>query len=227
LLTGTGTGTSANNIMLSMIPYESMTVLGFDFRFYQKIHRNLIWATRLAGSTAFGPRKMIYYLGGTDNRFVLSDSPNFDYLTEVSTEQNYYYQASATNMRGFFPNVRNGNNFVVLNSELRLPIFKYFMNKPIKSDFISSLQAIAFADFGTAWTGKSPYSQENTFNSKEYIEGPVKVIAINQKDPFVGGYGFGLRSRVWGYFLKLDFAWGVEDAEVVGHQTILSLGLDF
>ena len=31
----------------------NMAVLGFDIRNYKKIHRNLIWANRIAASTSF------------------------------------------------------------------------------------------------------------------------------------------------------------------------------
>jgi hypothetical protein len=45
----------------------NMAVLGFDIRNYKKIHRNLIWANRIAASTSFGKQKLVYYLGSVDN----------------------------------------------------------------------------------------------------------------------------------------------------------------
>lgn len=38
-------------------------VIGFDFRHYQKVHRQIIWANRIAGGTSFGTQKLIYYMG--------------------------------------------------------------------------------------------------------------------------------------------------------------------
>jgi isocitrate dehydrogenase len=46
-------------------------------------------------------------------------------------------------------------------------------------------------------------------------------------EPIVGGYGFGLRSRLLGYFLRADWAWGVDDGEVKPRIFYLSLALDF
>lgn len=213
-----------------------ITILGFDARHYQKVHRDIIWANRIAGSTSFGNKKLVYYMGGVDNWF----APKFDNSINVSTEQNYAYQTIATNMRGFYQNIRNGNSFVVVNSELRVPIFKYLMNRPIKSDIINNFQIIGFGDIGTAWTGKSPYSEQN-FLKKTVISkpgNPIIVILNNNKEPIVGGFGWGVRTRLWGYFVRIDFAYAVEDGEILppdrdpsatGKATLryISLNLDF
>ena len=97
---------------------NNMVVVGFDYRHYTRISRNFIWANRIAGSSSFGQQKLIYYMGGVDNWIFAS----FDQGAPVDYTQNYAYQTLATNMRGFNQNIRNGNNFVVLNSELRFPV---------------------------------------------------------------------------------------------------------
>ena len=91
-------------------------------------------------------------------------SPKFNYNTQIDNTQNFVFQALASNMRGFDQNIRNGSNFAVVNTELRVPIFKYLWNAPIKSDFFKNFQVIGFADGGTAWNGWSPYSENNSFN---------------------------------------------------------------
>lgn len=198
-------------------------VTGFDVRHYQKIHRNLIWASRFAGSTSFGKQKLVYYMGGVDNWF----SPRFDNSINIATDQNYAYQTLATPVRGFYQNIRNGNSFVVLNNELRWPIFKYFLNRPIRSDFINNFQIVGFGDLGTAWTGPDPYSSQNSLNNTVISGNPITVTIISKKEPLVGGYGFGLRSRLWGYFVRVDWAWGVEDRIVLPRIVYLSFSLDF
>ena len=57
--------------------------------------------------------------------------------------------------------------------------------------------------------------------------GPITITIDNQKNPFVGGFGFGVRSRLFGYFIRADWAWGVEDGYVLPHILYISLGLDF
>ncbi|MCI5055802.1 MAG: hypothetical protein MRY83_06815 [Flavobacteriales bacterium] len=204
-----------------------ITIYGVDARYYQKIHRNFIWANRFAASSSFGNRKLVYYLGGVDNWVVLGERQKFDFNSSIAQDQNYYFQTIATPVRGFIQNARNGNSFAVLNSELRFPVFKYFMNKPIKSEFLSNFQLLAFGDFGTAWTGSNPYSDENAFNTQVVTNGSITVILRNQKNPLIGGFGWGLRSKLWGYFMRFDYAWGVEDAVVKKPIPYLAVGMDF
>ncbi|MHC1708724.1 MAG: hypothetical protein AB9842_14545 [Bacteroidales bacterium] len=206
---------------------KGLAVLGFDIRNYQRVHRTLIWANRFAASTSFGGNQLIYYMGGVDNWL----APRFNQDVPIATEQPYAYQTLATNMRGFTQNIRNGNSFAVINSEIRMPVFRYFVNRPIKSDFINNFQVIAFGDIGTAWNGPSPYSRKNSLYRRKIPWGPVgslNLITIeNQVEPVVGGYGFGLRTRFLGYFLRADWAWGVEDYEVQKGIFYISLSLDF
>ncbi|MBE0640820.1 MAG: hypothetical protein IH599_02210, partial [Bacteroidales bacterium] len=200
-----------------------LAVLGFDFRNYTRVHRTMIWANRVAASTSFGSNKLVYYLGGVDNWLF----PRFNTDTQVDRAQNYAYQTLGTNMRGFDQNIRNGNSFFVVNSELRLPVFRYFLNRPIRSDFFNNFQVVGFGDLGTAWTGWDPYSKENALFTRIIEDGPITVVLEEQKDPLVGGFGFGLRSRVLGYFLRADWAWGVEDRRIGDSVFYLSLSLDF
>lgn len=209
---------------------SDIAIFGLDARYYQKIYRELIWASRLSASTSVGSRKLVYYLGSVDNWIQLSDKQRFDFTTPVSNTQNYYFQTLGTPMRGFIQNVRNGNSFVVLNTELRWPVFKFLMRKPIKSDFISNFQTNLFADAGTAWTGKSPYSEDNTFNENiitEKLPPGSYILLKNHQNPIVGGFGWGLRTRLWGYFIRFDHAWGVEDGIVQRPINYFSVGLDF
>ena len=202
----------------------NMVVAGFDYRHYTRISRNFIWANRIAGSTSFGKQKLIYYMGGVDN-WILA---RFDIGTPIDFEQNYAYQTLATNMRGFSQNIRNGNNFVVLNSELRFPVFSYFTNSPINMRFIRDFQIVAFADLGTAWTGWNPYSPSNSLYNTYITDGNLNISVTEMKEPIVGGIGFGLRTTVLGYFIRGDVAWGIQDWHLIkGPRYYLSFNLDF
>ena len=202
---------------------SGMVIVGADFRHYLKIHRELIWANRIATSTSFGKEKLIYYLGGTDNWI----SPGFNYETQIDYSQNYYFQALASNLRGFDQNIRNGNTFALINSEIRWPVFKYLLNRPIKSDFVRNFQIIGFGDIGTAWNGLSPYDSTNVFNRTVISNTPFVVTVVKQNEPIVGGYGFGLRTRLLGYFIRADWAWGIENRDLQPYKFYFSFGLDF
>lgn len=200
-----------------------LSVIGADIRHYQKVHRQIIWANRFAAATSFGTKKVAYYLGGVDNWIL----PLFDNDIEVNRENNYAFQTLATNMRGFRQNIRNGNSYAVVNSELRVPIFAYLINTPIRSEMIRNFQLVAFADAGTAWEGTSPFDEDNPFNSEVIENGPVTVEVEYFRNPVVAGYGFGARTLLFGYFLRADVAWGLDSGERTGPQWYFSLSLDF
>ena len=47
------------------------------------------------------------------------------------------------------------------------------------------------------------------------------------RDPIVAGFGAGARLQLLGYFIRLDWAWGVENMQVQPRMFYLSLSLDF
>ena len=86
---------------------------------------------------------------------------------------------------------------------------------------------VGFGDVGSAWTGSNPYTSDNAFNTI-LIEGfNYEINLQNQKEPIVYGYGFGLRSKLFGYYVRFDYAWGVDDGVVLDPVRYLSLSLDF
>jgi len=200
-----------------------LNIIGGDIRHYQKIHRVFIWANRLAFASSMGKDKVVYFLGGTENWMV----PRFNRDINVDEEINYVYKSAAVNLRGFNQNIRNGGSYAVFNSELRLPLFRFFSTKPLKSSFLENFQIIGFGDAGVAFNGYSPFSEDNAFNKKIFENGPVTIERWSLREPIVGGYGFGLRSNIMGYFVRFDWAWGVESGIEPERMFYLSLGTDF
>jgi hypothetical protein len=200
---------------------------GFDVRHYQKIHRQLTWCNRLAGGNSLGTDRLLFYMGGVDNWF----NAKFNNEINIVNPETYQFQTLATNMRGFSQNIRNGNNFVAFNSELRWPFIKYFVDRPLRSDFLNNLQLIGFADVGAAWYGFNPLSRENIENTNTYLQGsllsPIIITVINEKDPLVAGFGWGIRSRLYGYFVRLDIGYGVDNFKTQRRLIGLSFATDF
>jgi hypothetical protein len=141
--------------------------------------------------------------------------------------QNYLFQTIATNVRGFGQNARNGNSFGVANAEFRWNFVRYFSRFTLRSEFFNSLQVIGFTDVGTAFTGPSPYSDENTFNQRTIQSGPITVVLKNQEEPIIWGYGFGLRAKLLGYFVRADLGYGINDGRRLPSVFYLSLCNDF
>ena len=206
--------------------FNNMTVLGLDVRHYTKAHNTLIWANRFAGSTSVGKNRLIYYMGGVDNWM----SAKFNRNISVDTTVNYTYQTLATNMRGFTQNIRNGTTFFVWNTELRFQVIQCFAKKPLRSDFLRSFQLIAFGDVGTAWAGLHPYLESNALFTRIITPGnsdSYKIIVHQKVEPIVSGFGIGARFILLGYFIRLDYAWGIEDYAINKGIFYLSLNLDF
>jgi len=208
---------------------SDMIVLGIDFRKYIKIHRELIWANRFAASTSYGPTKLLYYLGGVDNwmGYLFTKYTMFDNTIPVNSNVNYGFQALATNLRGFSQNVRNGNSFALINSEVRWPFIRYFAGHPLKSNFLNSLQVVGFGDIGSAWTGKTPWSGKNAYNDEVISNGTITVTIDSNRDPIVAGFGAGARAQLLGYFIRADWAWGIENNYLLPKMFYLSFSLDF
>ncbi|MDT8431431.1 MAG: hypothetical protein RQ746_07885 [Bacteroidales bacterium] len=213
---------------------SDLYVLGADFRHYIRLHRTLIWANRFATSTSFGRSPLIYYLGGVDNwtNFFQARTPTFDQSVNIDYTKNYSYQAVATNLRGFSQNIRNGSSFAVFNSEIRWPLFRYIANHPLSSAFLNNFQVVGFGDIGAAWTGLHPFAGENAWDTEVIPANPEPgtpvVVTINSnRSPVVGGFGVGARTQLFGYFIRLDWAWGVENMEIQPRIFYLSLSLDF
>lgn len=209
--------------------YDIISSWGFDFRWYQKLHRCMIFASRVAGATSFGSGKILYYLGGVDNwtMFSSDQSKMFDQSIRIDQKENYIYQAVGTNMRGFIQNCRNGNSFAVINNELRLPLFRYLFNRPLNSKVINDFQLIGFFDAGSAWTGFIPKEMDNAYNKFDVTDGPIQMVIDVARPTVVAGYGFGFRTSVLGYFMRFDWAWGIEGHVVLPKTFYFSLGWDF
>jgi len=198
---------------------------GFDARHYLPLYRNLIWAVRAAGDFSWGNHKVIYYLGGTDGWLF----PKANNLPQPAPDASYAFQSLAVNLRGFNQNVTNGNNAVVINSELRLPVFTTLFNKPINNAFLRNFQLVQFFDLGTAWNGRYNGITRPTVSYSDPNNSPNLVVNIKAGGigPFAGGYGFGARSTLLGYFLRFDAGWQMNT--FFGGKPVMnvSMGVDF
>jgi len=204
-------------------------VLGFDARHYQRLDRRSILAVRLAGSTNFGGQKLLYYLGGADNSIGIN---NFNSGIPTPQTGNFVFTDLANPLRGFDINIRNGGTYVLSNAELRVPVFNYLFRN-LRSKLLRDFQLVSFFDVGTAWSGSDPFDEDNPVNITTYPDpnvpqsGPVTVRVRRFREPIIYGYGFGARTTLFGYFIRVDYAWGVETGIRQKPKLHFSLGYDF
>lgn len=211
---------------------KSFSNVHLDIRNYQKIYRELVFATRFYYGRFFGPNKQTYLLGGMDN-WILSKTVSREgerdplQTQEYVDNSNILFLEYVTNLRGFSYNTFNGANAMLFNAELRLPLLRVLYKGPIASNFFRNLQFIGFYDIGSAWTGNSPFATENSINTETITSGPFEVRLKNFRNPWLSSYGLGVRTVVLGYYAKFDFAYPIEDYVVQKPRFHVTLGYDF
>ena len=198
-----------------------------DLRHYQKISRSLVWANRASYGQFFGPRAQVFRLGGMDD-WLNAGYADSRFLTNYSGVDQVFGQEFVTNLRGFDYGARNGPRYLLFNSELRFPIVQYFARRPIYSGFFRNLQLTGFADAGTAYSGSNPFSIDNSANTRqrEYSQF-FSATVVNFRNPFLIGYGAGIRSTLLGFYGKADVAWGQENYVTTKPHYYFTLGYDF
>lgn len=208
-----------------------MSNSGLDFRYYKKVHRQIYMALRFSGAASLGSLKTVYYMGGIENWISNLDSNRtFNYNNPTytgSAYDDYGFQTISAPARGFYRNARSGNKYLLLNSELRVPLMSYLIQKPISSDFFRSFMLVGFFDIGTAWKGSSPYSIDNPFNTVIVQSSQYTVTVQSQRDPILYGMGFGVRAKILEHYVKFDRGWGIFESKFLRPMSTFSIGLDF
>lgn len=212
-------------------PSKNFSNLRFDLRHYQKVHREITWANRVLYGKHMGPAAKVYMLGGMDNwLFAQSDSQGPQDPLAINNQRDnsdIFFNEFATNLRGLDYNEAFGTTALVLNSELRIPLFQYLTNGPIKSNFLRNFQVISFIDMGSVWTGKPPFSDGRTITQKFEDGNAFTAEIVKFQNPWLGGFGFGLRTVMLGYYIKFDAARPYIDGETGKYRYYFTLGLDF
>jgi hypothetical protein len=208
----------------SKILFNELTL---DFRKYIPILKNYVLALRLQSGINWGLSKQLYMLGGLENWAFYSFENAVD-LPFLESVENIYFTQFITSMRGFSYNARNGNQFGLLNTELRVPIMKLFPQH-LKTKALYNLTGLLFYDLGIAWKTGNPLSQKNPIDAQTIISPPFTIVVQSLKSPFIMGVGAGMRLQFFGHTVRLDFSWPIEDGVFtrLSPQAALSLGKDF
>ncbi|MEK6481115.1 translocation protein TolB [Catalinimonas sp. 4WD22] len=213
-------------------PNKTFSNIEVDVRHYQKLYRDITFATRVFYGNFFGNNAQKYLLGGMSNWLFFNtdrQEENDPLAIERNVDNSNILFTQFTDLRGFNYNKFNGTDVLTFTAELRLPIIRFFHRGPIASNFFRNLEFVGFYDIGSSWTGTSPFSEKNSLNT-EVIEdgGPFRAEISNFKNPWLMSYGAGVRTVLLGYYLKFDMAYPIEDG-IIGEKPkfYLTLGYDF
>jgi len=199
------------------------TIFGLDARHFINLNDLAVVALRVAGGTSFGSERILYHIGGIES----------DVLRKFNADipippKEFAFQTPVANLRGFDTNIRNGTTYTLANTELRLSLGRMLGFENSRWSILKNLQTIGFFDAGMAWHGSSPYSDENPLNTVTLTTPPIVELTIQYfRDPIVMSYGTGIRSTLFGYFVRLDYGWGIETREIQKGRLHIGLGKDF
>jgi hypothetical protein len=217
----------------------SFNRISADIRHYQRIHRDLILATRLSYGQSGGARPKQSIMGGMENWVGLQNAQrentprNPMVLEQNNNIQDLFFADFAAPLRGFRFGKLVGNSHLLINAELRVPLIRYLYRGNITSNFLRNLQLVGFTDVGAAWVGtEGPFSRSNSLNTeviqpREGERSPFRAVVTNFKNPFLIGYGVGARTMLFGYYVKADYAWGIENRVTNPAIFYLTVGYDF
>jgi hypothetical protein len=221
------TGTRAKWSIVNMVNIgekQSLQWLEMDMRKYFPVGRFLMVAQRISGAYNLGKTKVGYYMGGVENWTAKDQIPS---KLIMLPQQDLALQQWVCNLRGYYRGARMGHSFMLSNTELRLPLMKMIYRKPLSAEFFKHFTITGFADLGCAFTGQTPADPTNPYNTV-YLNTPNYNMSItSQRNPWLLGLGYGVRSRVLGYFVKYDRAWGFQENQWQSPINYFSLGLDF
>jgi hypothetical protein len=209
---------------------KSFSQAMIDVRHYQKVYKEIVLALRGYSGTFFGNSPQYYLLGGMDNWFannINSEGSRNPLGIESGYNPYLIFAEFSTGLRGFDYAVQYGNSVAHASAELRVPIVRALASGPIASNFFRNMQMTAFYDIGTAWTGKAPFSSENSTSSDVIQQGPFQIEIKNYINPWIYSYGVGFRTLMLGYYLKFDLAWPVSNYVRQDPRLFVSIGFDF
>lgn len=213
---------------------NSFSQISVDIRHYQKIYKEIVFAVRGFAGSFYGRKPKHYLLGGMDNwafnRIYLGGTSSTGQENPLGSQlQNtdILFAEFATNLRGFDYATLFGNNVMLLNAELRVPLIRVLTNAPITSNFFRNMQFIGFYDIGSSWSGKPPFTSGSSVSLRRIQDGSFDIDIKNYLNPWLYSYGVGMRSVMLGYYLKFDLAWPVINYRVNTPRLFLTLGFDF
>jgi hypothetical protein len=207
-----------------------------DIRNYQRIHKNIVLASRLYAGSFFGNNPQTYLVGGMDNWLFNefyrppSNRPEASPVRNPNgVENSNILFADFVDLRGYDYDEIRGNKVITFTTELRIPVFSYLTRGNITSNFIRNFQLVGFYDIGSAWNQSAPWERVNDQNTEVInTEGsPFTIVLNNFNNPWLQSYGAGLRTVLLNYYVKLDVARPIRNYEAEDLKFYVTLGYNF
>jgi hypothetical protein len=218
------TGVFANinaNYRFNATTGKSSVITMLNANYGKKLGGGMLWQTRLQLGNSTGGANTIFVLGGNRNQYRPTVGEGRINVEDASFVKPIY------GVRNFNLNTRSGNTFGFANTELWVPTHTYFGKRPLKNMLLQNLWLIGFGDVGTAWYGKSPKDRTNISNISTIEDGRLQISIFNARNPIIYSGGLGLRTSIFGYFVRYDLAWTYDNNVWKSKVSRVSLGRAF
>ncbi len=203
-------------LSFSQEPVQFATVMA-DFQIYRSFDQRSRFTLALRGSGAIsiGNNRQLFYTSGVLNWI----NRDFDDVNgfPISNLNEFVFATPILPLRGFDINTRNGSRFALVNAEFRFPLIRALIPKYIPLLPFYNIHGQVFADIGGIWSDPND----------ELIASEVLDDFPGLTDNILMGTGFGIRTFLLGFPIRLDFAWPYDGSEFGDAKTYVSIGLDF
>jgi Tol biopolymer transport system component len=215
---------------------RSFSNLYVDLRNYQKIHKNIVLASKFYFGSFMGSNPQTYLVGGMDNWMFNSfynppaNRPEPSPVRNPNgIENSNLLFADFVDLRGFDYDEIRGRNALTFSTELRLPLFSYLTRGTITSNFVKNFQLVGFYDIGSAWNEAAPWEKVNDQNTEviNTTGSPFVIVLNNFNNPWLQSYGAGLRTVLMNYYIKFDVARPVRNYKTEDLKFYFTLGYNF
>lgn len=193
----------------------------FDLEVRKNISQTLRFEGRSKAGFSLGQNPYYFVLGGTPSDLLA----NYQVRNFSDFKEPAYYQM-VYGIRGFNTNYRNGTSFGLINAQLVFKPLKYFIQKPLISEFFNKMELVVFSDIATSMYSNTIYDEANALNTEVFNTpgGSFTIEVQNIKNPLIGSLGGGLHTQMFNYYVKADLAYGIESANFKDPILHLSIG---
>jgi len=198
------------------------TNLHFKLQQVQWFFRTIMLSTEIHAQSSIGNQKTVFLLGGSTNwlRPVFGDAPIY------SPEKVRMYSATA-DFEGLPYNYSAGTSIAMAKVKLAVPLNPILSQQNFNQNLLKFLTARCYANLGTTWFGKNPFSITNP-NNQDIIEtGSMTIINYSAKNPLIVSWGVGINSVLFGYEFGFDYAIGYNERGRIGKFTYFTVGKSF
>jgi len=201
----------------------ALWLTGFDIRYHLPVLKKSVFSNRIYSNISFGKEKILYHVGGTENWLLAK----YEEQNALQTKGSYVYSALATEVRSYGYGALKAGSVCGLSTELRIPFLQYILNQNWKNSILRNFQLISFLDAAFVWDGLIP-DFKNSSTLDFHAENPAVIIDLQYtRKPYIVGTGYGFRTSLFGYFIRFDQSWKVNDVKKTKANYSFSLGLDF